>query len=78
MKMYRKVSILDLSIPEDPIEPDKKKVCTGCHLSLISDDFHKDPYRRDGFDIYCKKCRSKMKKIYGNRIKQDNLRRSNV
>jgi hypothetical protein len=81
MKMhFRSSSPISVSLPENLEDLVKKKFCTGCNklLELIPENYHKDPYRRNGFDIYCRKCRSKMKKIYGNRIKQHNKEVSNV
>ena len=80
MKMYHRVSSISIQLPEDPVEPAKSRSCTGCGISLelSSKNFHKDPYRRNGFDIYCRSCRSKMKKIYGNRIKEHNKGVSNA
>jgi len=80
MKMhFRSSSSISLSLSENLEDIVNRKFCTGCDelLEINSENFHKDPYRRNGFDIYCRKCRSKMKKIYGNKIKQHNKEKSN-
>jgi len=42
----------------------KEKYCHKCKQILPSSEFQKSNIRKDGFDLYCKKCKNQMRKEY--------------